>query len=60
MTKPQSLEKKMKTKLLLAVVMATICTPALAEPPTEVPEPSTIGLFAAAAIAIAIAAKLKK
>ncbi|SFG47929.1 PEP-CTERM sorting domain-containing protein [Neptunomonas qingdaonensis] len=54
----------MKNKLLLATAM--ICTSfsvlagAPVDPIATVPEPSILGLFAAAAIAVTIAAKLKK
>ena len=53
----------MKNKLLLATAMISTSFPVLAGgpvPPTTVPEPSILGLFAAAAIAFTIFAKLKK
>lgn len=50
----------MKNKLLLAATMISTSFSALAGSPNTVPEPSTLGLFAAAAIAITIVAKLKK
>ncbi|SFG47982.1 MULTISPECIES: PEP-CTERM sorting domain-containing protein [Neptunomonas] len=51
----------MKNKLLLTAAMVSTSFPTLASAPTSViPEPSTLGLFAAAAIAITIVAKFKK
>ena len=51
----------MKNKLLLATAMiSTSCSVFAGAPATSVPEPSILGLFAAAAIAVTIAAKLKK
>ena len=52
----------MGEKLLLAVVMTSASLPVLAGPDSaqQLPEPSTLGLFAAAAIAIAVISKIKK
>ena len=51
----------MKVKFALAIVALSVARPAWT-PPTvpQVPEPSTLALFAAAAIAIMIARKFKK
>lgn len=53
----------MKEKLLVGAASLLMTLPAFAGPDStmmELPEPSTLGLFAAAAIAIAVMAKLKK
>ena len=52
----------MKEKLTLAAVLACSALPILAgdDAGQGLPEPSTLGLFAAAAIAITVLAKLKK
>ena len=51
----------MKEKLALAIVALAVAIPALAGVVTPtVPEPSTLALFAAAAIAIMLAGKFKK
>ena len=49
----------MREKFALAIVALAVAAPAWA-PGTTVPEPSTLALFAAAAIAIMIARKFKK
>ena len=52
----------MKQKLVLTTIAICIALPAFAgdDAPTQLPEPSTLGLFAAAAIAITVLSKLKK
>jgi len=52
----------MKEKLILTAILVATVFPVLAGPsaPQELPEPSTLGLFAAAAIALVALAKLKK
>jgi hypothetical protein len=51
----------MREKFALAIVTLAVAAPAWAQPPEPtVPEPSTLALFAAAAIAIMIARKFKK
>lgn len=55
-------EKKMKQKLIFAALSMATALPVLAGDDTTgvLPEPSTIGLFVAAAIAITLVSKLKK
>lgn len=59
-------ENKMKEKLVLGAVSLMVAFPVLASGPLvdtpqgRVPEPSTLGLIAAAAIAVTVIAKLKK
>jgi len=53
----------MKEKLILTAILVATVSPAWATQdavPNELPEPSTLGLFAAAAIALAVLAKLRK
>jgi hypothetical protein len=52
----------MKDKFLLAVVLLAVSVPGIAQPPPvgEVPEPSSIALFAAGGLAIALVTKFKK
>lgn len=51
----------MKEKLILMALLATTVFPTWAGDSTlPLPEPSTLGLFAAAAIAITVLAKLRK
>lgn len=52
----------MKEKLLLGSVISVISLPAFSIPPptVPVPEPSSIALFAAGSLAVAILAKFKK
>ncbi|MCF7981469.1 MAG: PEP-CTERM sorting domain-containing protein [Pseudomonadales bacterium] len=51
----------MKEKLVLMAILVTTVFPAWAGDSTQqLPEPSTIGLFAAAAIAITVLTKLRK
>jgi len=52
----------MKEKLILIAILIATAVPAWAgiDDIQDLPEPSTLGLFAAAAIAITILAKLKK
>ena len=49
----------MKEKLILTAILVATVSPAWAFT-NEIPEPSTLGLFAAAAIALAVLAKLRK
>ena len=49
----------MKEKFALAIVAMAVAAPAWAQI-RELPEPSTLALFAAAAIAILLAGKFKK
>lgn len=62
-------DNKMKEKLVLGAVSLIVAFPVLASGPMgpmvdtpmgRVPEPSTLGLFAAAAIAVTVISKLKK
>ena len=46
--------------IALAIAALAVAAPAWAGPPTVVPEPSTLALFAAAVIAIMLAGKFKK
>ncbi|SFG47955.1 PEP-CTERM sorting domain-containing protein [Neptunomonas qingdaonensis] len=51
----------MKNKILLAVTMLFTSVPVIAGTvATNIPEPSVLALFAAAAIAVTIATKIKK
>ena len=51
----------MKEKLILTAILVASAFPAWAGPEGQpLPEPSTLGLFAAAAIAITVLAKLRK
>ena len=50
----------MKEKLILAFVVCATSIPAFAFTPVRVPEPSSVALFAAGGLAIALAAKFKK
>ncbi|MCF7981470.1 MAG: PEP-CTERM sorting domain-containing protein [Pseudomonadales bacterium] len=52
----------MKEKLILMAILAATVYPVWAgvDSTVPLPEPSTIGLFAAAAVAITVLAKLKK
>lgn len=55
----------MKEKLIIAAITLSTALPVLAgstlpDGAGRLPEPSTLGLFAAAAIAIAVLSKLKK
>lgn len=52
----------MKEKLILTTILVATAFPVWAgvDSAVRLPEPSTIGLFAAAAVAITVLAKLKK
>ena len=51
---------KMKEKLAFTLIALAVAVPAGAQPPVNVPEPSTLALFASAAIAIVLAGRFKK
>lgn len=52
----------MKQKLVMACAAFTAAVPAIgfAPPPVNIPEPSSLGLFVAAALALVVVTSLKK